>query len=250
MRMAKQLLAGIVMTLAVSLLLSGCGGGDGDGEVAPANRSPVADAGVNRTVDADDPVTLDGSGSADPDGSIANYQWGQMTGPAVSLSNADQAIASFVAPAADTVMTLVFRLTITDDDGATASDDVSITVEAVTPVNQPPTANAGSDQMVDAGTVVMLIGSGSDSDGTVTGVQWNQTEGTAVSLSMEDQLVTSFVAPEVDAAIALVFRLTVTDDGGMTASDDVSVTVRPIVPMERPFTLDMSRLDDPAFRLQ
>ncbi len=72
MRMAKQLLAGVVMTLAVSFLLSGCGGGDGDGEVTPANRSPVADAGVNQTVDVDDTVTLDRSGSADPDGTIGN----------------------------------------------------------------------------------------------------------------------------------------------------------------------------------
>lgn len=195
MRMTKQFLAGVVMALAVSLLLSGCGGGDGDGEDAPANRSPVADAGVNQTVDADETVTLDGSGSADPDGTINNHQWEQMTGPAVSLSNDNQAIASFVAPGVDTATTLAFRLTVTDDDGATASDDVRVTVQAVASVNQPPTADAGPDQMVDAGAVVMLIGSGSDSDGTVTGVQWNQTEGATVSLSMGDQLLTSWSCP-------------------------------------------------------
>ena len=118
------------------------------------------------------------------------------------------------------------------------------------PVNRSPSANAGPDQTVDAGSVVMLFGSGSDSDGTVTSIQWSQTAGATVSLSMQDQLLTSFVAPEVDADTTFIFRLTVTDDDGATASDEASVTVHPVVPTEGPFILGMGRLDDPAFRLQ
>ena len=68
----KQHVVGIVMILAVSLSLSGCGGGDD----APANQPPTAHAEVDQQlVDAGDTVTLDGSGSSDPDGSIASYQW-------------------------------------------------------------------------------------------------------------------------------------------------------------------------------
>ena len=237
MRTMKQLLVGVVMTLVISLSLSGCGGGDA--EDTAANRSPGADAGVDQTVETGDIVSLDGSGSSDPDGTIATYQWAQTTGPAVALSNEDRATTSFVAPGVDTDTTLVFRLTVTDNDGATASDDVSVTVQPVPPVNQPPIADAGPDQTVDAGSVVMLIGSGSDSDGSIASVQWNQAEGASVSLSVQDQLLSSFLAPEVGAATTLSFRLTVTDDDGATASDDASVTVQPVVPTERPFTLDM-----------
>ena len=49
-----------------------------------------------------------------------------------------------------------------------------------------------------------------------------------VSLSNEDRALASFVAPELNMAAELMFRLTVTDDDGETASDDVSVTVQPM----------------------
>jgi len=237
------------MILAVSLALFGCGGGD-DGDEPPANQPPRANAGAAQTVDAGDTVTLDGSASSDPDGAIASYLWAQTTGPAVSLSNANQATPSFVAPEVDAATTLAFRLTVTDDDDATASDGTSVTVQPAAPANQLPTADAGPDQTVDGGSVVMLIGSASDPDGTVASVEWSQTAGPTVSLSVQGQLLTSFVAPELDTAATLAFRFTVTDDDGAAASDDATVTVQPAVPPEAPFTLGMSRLDDPAFRLQ
>ena len=242
----KRQIVGMAAIIAVLLLLAGCGGG-GE-EDAPANRSPSADAGPDQTIDADSTVTLAGSGS-DADGSIARYQWTQTVGPTVSLANANQASASFVAPAGDASVTLTFRLTVTDDDGATASDEVSVTVQPRVPANQSPRANAGPDQTVDAGSVVMLIGSGSDPDGEITSYQWAQTGGPTVSLSVADQALSSFVAPGTDAAVTLTFRLTVTDDDGATAGDDVSVTIQPTSPGEA-FTLDTSRLDDPNSRLQ
>ena len=117
------------------------------------------------------------------------------------------------------------------------------------PANQPPRANAEPDQTVAAGSVVMLVGSGSDSDGEIAGYQWTQTSGPTVSLSNAGQVLASFVAPQVDMTVTLTFRLTVTDDDGAAASDEVSVTIQPTGPGEA-FVLDTSRLDDPGFRLQ
>ena len=248
MRTMKRRLAVVVMTLAISLSFSGCGGGSGEDDT-PANRPPAAYAGADQTIVAGGTVTLDGSGSSQPAGAIAAYRWAQTTGPAVPLINDNRAAASFVAPGVDTDTILVFRLTVTGHNGATASDDISVTVLPMAPANQPPTVNAGPDQTVDAGSVVLLIGSATDPDGRIASVQWGQTAGPTVSLSMLDQLLTSFVAPEVDEASALLFRLTVTDSDGAAGGDAASVTVQPVIPKEGP-VVDTSRLDDPASLLQ
>lgn len=94
------------------------------------NYPPVARAGNDRTVRAGDDVTLDGSESSDPDGSIESYLWTQIGGTAVSISNANTAVAGFVAPSS--AANLVFRLEVTDDEGATGLDTVAITVVEVT----------------------------------------------------------------------------------------------------------------------
>ena len=72
MRTFVQQIVSAAAIAAVLLLLAGCGGG-GDGD-APANRLPRADAGEDLSVAGGSSVTLDGSGSLDPDGTIAGYQ--------------------------------------------------------------------------------------------------------------------------------------------------------------------------------
>lgn len=92
-----------------------------------ANQSPTANAGIHRSVTQGAAVTLQGSGT-DTDGTITAYAWTQTAGPAVTLSGANTASASFTAPQVDTTTTLTFRLVVTDNQGATGSDDVTITV--------------------------------------------------------------------------------------------------------------------------
>lgn len=98
--------------------------------VARTNQPPVANAGANQAVNEGASVTLTGSG-ADSDGTIVSYAWVQTTGPAVTLTGANTATASFTAPqvTADTVLT--FRLTVTDNDGATGTATTDVTVQNV-----------------------------------------------------------------------------------------------------------------------
>ena len=195
--------------------------------VSPANRPPVANAGPPQSVAAGAAVTLSGSGS-DPDGEVAGYAWTQTFGSTVTLSGASSATAAFTAPAVTARTTLTFRLTVTDNDGATGADETTVTVSPPA-TNLPPAANAGPDQSVAAGAAVTLSGSGSDPDGSVTGYAWTQTAGSTVTLSGASTATATFTAPAVTTRTTLTFRLTVTDDGGATGTDEATVTVAPAI---------------------
>ncbi len=162
-------------------------------------------------------VTLHGSASSDSDGTIASYAWIQTGGTAVTLSNAASANPTFTAP--NNLETLTFKLTVTDNEGATAVDTTTVNV-----INTAPVAEAGTARTVAPGAAVVLNGgASSDSDGTIVAYSWAQTIGTAVTLSGADTVTPSFTAPNTSAT--LTFRLTVTDNDGATANDTVTVTV-------------------------
>ncbi|MES1944118.1 hypothetical protein PC39_08384 [Salinisphaera sp. PC39] len=98
----------------------------------PSNETPVADAGPDRTLDEGTPVTLDGRDSFDPDGEIAGYAWEQTAGAPVTLDDPQAPAPSFTAPQVDMPLaTLVFRLTVTDDEGATGTATVRVFVRDV-----------------------------------------------------------------------------------------------------------------------
>lgn len=115
----------IVATLGLAGIIASGGGGGG----GASNVAPVADAGADRTVNALNFVALDGSGSNDPDGSIATFRWNQNSGPNVSLISATTESPSFTAPNVAVDSVLIFSLTVTDNAGAADSASVSITVK-------------------------------------------------------------------------------------------------------------------------
>lgn len=195
------------------------------------NQLPVASAGADQTVDEGEIVSLVGTGF-DSDGTITSYQWTQLSGPTVSISNANQAGASFTAPDVVAATNLVFELTVTDDDGATDTDQLTITVNHVEPSNQIPTVSAGADQEVDESDMVTLTGTANDSDGSIASYAWVQLSGPGVTISNANSASVTFTAPSVNNTTQLVFRLTVTDDGGATASDTVTVTVNNTDPVQ------------------
>ncbi|MBN1907368.1 MAG: hypothetical protein JW927_19980, partial [Deltaproteobacteria bacterium] len=124
---------------------------------------PVADAGADQTKAEAQLVTLNGSASSDPDGSIVSYQWTQTGGTTVTLSSATAVNPTFTAPnVGQAGATLTFSLKVTDPQGLYSTDTVVINV---TWVNVAPTANAGADQTKAEAQLVTLNGSGSDPDG-------------------------------------------------------------------------------------
>src|SRR5206468_3034535 len=59
--------------------------------ITNVNNDPTAAAGADQTVAEGSAVTLNGSGSSDPDGDSLTYAWSQIGGQAVVLSNATSA---------------------------------------------------------------------------------------------------------------------------------------------------------------
>jgi hypothetical protein len=193
--------------------------------VKNVNQAPVADAGDDQTVREHAPVTLDGTGSYDPDGEPIAFAWTQVGGPAVVLADGDTAQPSFTAPLvgrAGDVFT--FRLVVTD--GLVEGEDtMTVFVENV---NQPPVADAGPDQTENELAPVTLDGSGSsDPDGDPLTYEWTQVSGTPVTLSDAATAMPGFTAPDVEpGGERLVFRLVVTDDlGAASAAAEVTVHV-------------------------
>ena len=170
------------------------------------NNPPIADAGPNQTVSTLSLVTLDGTGSFDPDGNLPlTYQWFQTSGPGVPLSNPQAVQPTFPAPPTPCVLT--FDLYVFDSlGGASPPDSVTITVQ-----NQAPIADAGPDQTVMIESLVALDGSASsDPDGhTPLTYQWTQTAGPVVVLDNPAACSPTFVSPS--GVSTLTFSLVVTD---------------------------------------
>ncbi len=224
--------ATVTLTLTVS---DGYGGSDTDDVTYTAtNATPMANAGANQDSAArGSTVTLDGSRSADSDGTISSYSWERPTGPAggtyngtITLTGATTASPSFTLPAdAELGDTVIIRLTVTDNESATATDTVTITAALV---------NAGTDADVQRGSTASLDGTYSDPDGTTRPTyNWTKTGGTytgRVSITDSDKEDASFTVPTAAAADAtIILTLTVTD-GGSTFSDTVTITAKNVSP--------------------
>lgn len=91
------------------------------------NDPPLANAGPDQIVSEGDLVTLDRTGSSDPNGDPLTFSWKQIAGPTVTLNNKRTPTPTFTAPAvdADTVLTYGLRVS---DGSLSSTDNVTVTV--------------------------------------------------------------------------------------------------------------------------
>ncbi|MHC1725252.1 MAG: CARDB domain-containing protein [Syntrophobacteraceae bacterium] len=186
-------------------------------------QAPSADAGPDQVLKSGGMATLNGANSTALS-EIASYKWVQTGGPAVVLSNSASPTCTFTAPSTSTGISLTFRLEVTASTGITANDTCILNVSGD---DMPPTADAGSNQIVTPYTIVTLDGSSSvDTDDGIATYQWIQTAGPGVAITDAKSAVTSFVAPDSGTdGVTLGFQLVVTDHYGLRMTDHCLVNV-------------------------
>ncbi len=184
-----------------------------------ANKAPTANAGSAQTITLPtNSITLSGSGT-DSDGKISKYAWTKVSGGAATIASPSSAKTNVTGLVAGSY---VFRLTVTDDKGATGTATVTITVKAA--ANKAPVANAGSNQTITLPTnSITLSGSGTDSDGKISKYAWTKVSGGAATIASPSSAKTNVTGL---VAGSYVFRLTVTDDKGATGTATVTITVK------------------------
>jgi hypothetical protein len=186
------------------------------------NTPPVADAGPDQTVEQTSLqgalVTLNGTGSSDPDNDALTYYWNWTGGSATG------ATPTVLFPVGNTTV----ALTVTDGI-YNATDTVNIIVEED---KTPPLVNAGPDVTVEqesyAGTQVILNGTATNTVSTRFNFTWS-----------ENGIVLKEEANVTDTTLVYTFNLgthiitlSATDEAGNTGSDNVTVTVVDTTPPE------------------
>ncbi len=185
----------------------------------PANQIPVAMITAPATGTAGMPVTLDGSGSTDTDGTIVSYDWDfgdTMIGTGMSTTH------TYATPGTFTV-----TLTVTDDAGATNSvmTDIIVTVGAP-PGNIPPAAMISGPTTGTEGMAVTFDASGSlDLDGMIVSYDWD----------LGDTMTATGISVTHTYTVGVyTVKLTVTDDTGATNSAMMDIVITTVTAPQPP----------------
>lgn len=190
-----------------------------------ANIAPTASAGADVAITLPTSSTsFSGSGN-DADGTISSYAWTQQSGP-ITATITTPTTAGTGVTGLSSAGTYIFRLTVTDNNGGTGSDDVTVLVNPavaisnVLPVTTVTTPDTTVQLPVDG---VDLTGTATDSDGSITEVLWLKTSGPDIYTITGGTTLTPIVSGLAEGVY--VFTLYATDDDGATTEDSVTITV-------------------------
>ncbi|XP_068567690.1 dyslexia-associated protein KIAA0319 isoform X3 [Cebidichthys violaceus] len=194
-------------------------------EVRWSNRGPVAVVGPDRKLLLPvNRLSLDGGGSTDDRG-IVSYHWDVVSGPpGLKLEGADQAVATATGL---WVGRYTFRLTVSDQQGAT--DRASLTVRVQEATSPPPVAHASGSHTVSLpNSSLVLRGSVTDGDQTEVHYLWvrdSQSPAAGDVLYGSVTQASLYLANLVEGTY--LFQLRVTDAQGRSSTATATVEVQP-----------------------
>ncbi len=201
--------------------------------VNPAeNQAPIIAAGDFKQITLPtNSVTVNDAVARDNDGTIASLLWSQDSGPnTATISNGTTIEPTFSGLVEGLYE---FRLTGTDDDGASSFGTVSVRVNPAE--NQAPVVGAGDFKQITLPTDFLAIDDAVafDNDGTIVSLQWTQDSGPNTATIGN----ATTIEPTISGLVAGLyeFRLTATDDDGATNFGTVSVRVHPAASNQTPF---------------
>ncbi|MEW7987484.1 MAG: Ig-like domain-containing protein [Candidatus Thiodiazotropha sp.] len=188
-------------------------------ETAPSdpvqtNQRPTARVTASQQVTSGETVTLDGSGSSDPDGDTLNYIWRQTQGSSIGLVNVANPTLSFIAPSVEQSTSYSFQLQVNDGE---LSDSAAISITVTPMVDSTPP------------TIVARVPQQNATDVSVT---------TSISLDFDEPLLESLINSQslqlsvdsspVSASVSYDDqnnRLSLTPDAALTAATTYTVTL-------------------------
>lgn len=175
-------------TYTVSATMGGCSGTDQ--VIITVNSLPTANAGSDVTICNGNSTTLAATGGT-------SYAWSPGTG--LSATNISNPVAS---PSSSTT----YSVTVSDNAGCTATDDVLVTVTTL------PNVNAGNDVSICEGASTNLSATGG------TSYVWSPATGLSAA---------NISNPVATPTATTTYSVTITDINGCSGTDEVVVTVNP-----------------------
>jgi len=186
--------------------------------ITTSNHPPVANAGADVLSTVAKTVTLNGTGSTDPDLNPLTYQWTLISHPDTSVSALTRATTNKAALFLDRPGTYVVQLVVKDGALVSAPDQVTISTS-----NTAPVSNAGPDRQVAPGSFVQLNGTASsDIDGNRITYAWTLKRPSGSTAAFDDK-TSPMPTFKADKAGSYTATLKVSD-GLLSASDSVVIT--------------------------
>ena len=162
--------------------------------------APTADAGADTSICRNKSIVIGGN----PTGPVgATYQWSNSA----SLNSSTAA-----NPVASPLVTTTYTVTVTDALNATATDQITITVNSL------PSANAGSNRTICSGTTIQLGGNPTSSSANAS-YAWSIDDDTAAN-------------PTATPSVTSTYTVTVTDANGCSNTDDVTINIISLPPTD------------------
>ncbi|UHQ53632.1 PKD domain-containing protein [Microbulbifer sp. YPW16] len=251
--------------LCTTIIVSGCGGGGGGGSTSGTggtgdsggvggsggsgtgdttqNQPPIAHAGEDIVANEETTILLSAGQSTDSDGMIDSFQWEQLSGPSIEVESWEGESISFVAPVVEVEAVFEFQVTVNDNEGASAIDQVIVTVVPYAPISQLDIRFPYNGSRF-FGSTISVVGSIERARAAVDSVGVRATAG-AGEISVEVQENGVFLINDLPLPVndqSPIIQLDAYQDGVIDKSVQVSIENKPT--LVRPlFALDKANTD-------